>query len=68
MSKKLKTFTSTSNKPYDRHTYTLVFKDGKQALFDDYEMCRAAWFQWSNTNLLSHVTVNDTTPTAIDNQ
>ena len=38
--KKLKTFTSTSDLPYDRHTYKMVLKNGKSIVVDDYELVR----------------------------
>ena len=42
----MKTFTATSMKPYDNHNYKLRFKDGREMIFDDYEILRAAWYQW----------------------
>ena len=44
--KKLETFTSTCDKPYDRHTYKLVLNNGKAVILEDYEMVRAYWFQF----------------------
>ena len=38
-------FTSTSDKPYDRHYYTINNKR-----FDDYEQLRAHWFNIPITN------------------
>ena len=35
--KKLKTFTSTSEAPYDRHKYKCTLKDGREIILDDYE-------------------------------
>ncbi len=52
-------FTQTSDGSYDRHTYTVVFKNKKTLTFDDYEQMRAYWFGWSKTKHLSHVIVND---------
>lgn len=52
-------FTQTSDGSYDRHTYTVVFKNKKTLTFDDYEQMRAYWFGWNQTNHLSHVIVND---------
>jgi len=52
-------FTRTSDGSYDRHTYTVVFKNKKTLTFDDYEQMRAYWFGWNQTNHLSHVIVND---------
>ena len=55
----LTTFESTSNKPYDRHEYHLVLKDGRTFVYDDYELLRSAWFQNSAMKQLSHVNVID---------
>jgi len=41
-----KPFTSTSDKPYDRHTYKLVLKNGKALVVEDYELARAYWHQF----------------------
>ena len=34
----MKTFKQTSDKPYDRHEYKLVLKNGKSITVDDYEL------------------------------
>ena len=52
------TFTQTSDAPYDRHQYKLIFEDGKQAIFDDYEVVTDFWYQRSG-RLLSHIEVLD---------
>ena len=52
-------FTSTSNAPYDRHRYKLIFKNKKAAIFDDYEVLRTAWFEWASTNQLDRVEILD---------
>ena len=52
-------FTCTSKEDYDRHNYRLIFKNGKSIEFDDWEVTRNYWFQWSGTNQLSHVDVLD---------
>lgn len=44
MTPTIKSFTQTSNKPYDRHYYTVNNKR-----FDDYEQLRAYWFMNSFT-------------------
>jgi hypothetical protein len=53
----LKTFTTTSNRSYDRHKYELVFIDGRSVVIDDYSAMREAWFQ--HTSVCSHVNVVD---------
>ena len=46
--RKLKTFTSTCQKDYDRHHYKLILKSGKAIVLEDYESARNLWFQFSN--------------------
>jgi len=41
----IKTFTSTCNKDYDRHSYKLILNNGKAVVLQDYEHVRAFWFQ-----------------------
>ena len=52
------TFKQTCDKPYDRHDYKLVYEDGKEVIFDDYEYVQLTWFQHGG-NFLSHVEVLD---------
>jgi hypothetical protein len=52
-----KTFTTTSNRSYNRHKYELVFIDGRSVVIDDYSAMREAWFQ--HTSVCSHVNVVD---------
>ena len=42
----IKTFTSTCDKDYDRHTYKLVLNNNKAIVLQDYEHVRAYWFQY----------------------
>ena len=37
-------FTTYSNKPYDRHQYKIVYKDGRKVVVDDYDQMKAIWF------------------------
>ena len=37
-------FTSTSDKPYDRHTYRVVFKDGSKLDVETYDQAQQIWF------------------------
>ena len=60
MTPTLKTFTQTSSKPYDRHTYKLHLSDGRTTTFQDYEQLRAYWMQTNQIYGLSHVEVLDT--------
>ena len=55
----MKTFESTSDKPYDRHLYQLVMKTGQVFMYEDYEMLRAAWFQLCHLGNLDRVVIID---------
>ena len=44
-SKKLKTFTLTSEGPYDRHTYIVHVNRGDPIHVEEYDVARALWFQ-----------------------
>ena len=39
-------FTTYCDKPYDKHNYKLVLKNGKSIILDDYEQVRAMWYQF----------------------
>lgn len=54
----LKVFKQTSDEPYVRHDYKLVFEDGKEVVFDNYEDIQVFWFQRGG-NFLSHIEVLD---------
>jgi hypothetical protein len=54
----LKVFKQTSDEPYIRHDYKLVFEDGKESVFDNYEDVQVFWFQRGG-NFLSHIEVLD---------
>ena len=47
----LKVFTQTSDKPYNRHDYKIVYNDGKEVIFDNYEDAHVFWFQHSGLYL-----------------
>jgi len=53
-----KTFTQTSDKPYDRHKYKLIYSNSTFSYFDYYEDLKAVWFQ-TPALFLSHVEVED---------
>ena len=42
----MKEFKQTCDKPYDRHEYKLVLKNGKSMTVDDYELVRALWHHY----------------------
>jgi hypothetical protein len=54
----METFTQTSNDPYLRHDYKVVFTNGKSVIFDNYEDVQRIWFQTPH-QLLGHVEVLD---------
>ena len=51
-------FRQTSNEPYLRHDYKLVWSTGQSVIFDNYEDVQRKWFEHSG-NFLSHVEVLD---------
>jgi hypothetical protein len=54
----METFKQTSDEPYVRHDYKLVYEDGKEFVFDNYEDVQRIWFQ-NDGNFLSHIEVLD---------
>jgi hypothetical protein len=40
-------FTCTSDSPYDRHTYEVVLKSGKNVIFENWEDTQRYWFEHS---------------------
>jgi len=54
----MKIFKQTSDEPYLRHDYKLIFENGREVIFDNYEDVQLTWFQNSG-NFLSHVEVLD---------
>ena len=53
-------FSCTSADPYDRHTYEVVLKNGKNKIFEHWEDAQGYWFQ--NTHIpdfLDFVIVKD---------
>ena len=55
----LQVFESTCQKPYDRHEYVLVFKNGKKVKSDDYTTIRNMWFQWCGMGQCDRIDVID---------
>ena len=39
-------FTTYCDKDYNRHTYKIVFKNGKSIVYDDYKVMRYYWYQY----------------------
>ena len=54
----LEVFKQTSDEPYVRHDYKLIFEDAKEVVFDNYEDVQVFWFQRSGF-YLSHIEVID---------
>ena len=51
-------FTVTSDKPYDRHTYKVVYHGGKEKVVDSWEEVQSIW--WNSVSyFVSHVEVMD---------
>jgi hypothetical protein len=51
-------FQQTSDEPYNRHDYKLVYTDGTSKVFDDHQDFMSTWFQTANM-FLSHGEVLD---------
>jgi hypothetical protein len=54
----METFSQTSDEPYIRHDYKLIYEDGNQVVFDNYEDVQLFWFQRGG-HFLSHIEVLD---------
>ena len=54
------TFTQTSDLPYDRHHYKVVFKGERKAIYcESWEAARAIWFQWAGMQAIDRIEVCD---------
>lgn len=51
-------FSQSSDAPYDRHIYELVFTNGQSEMYPSWETVHARWFQCPK-QFLSHVNVVD---------
>ena len=49
----VKTFTNTSDKSYDRHTYEVHHSNGHVWKFDDYMQVRQFWFERGDSDQLT---------------
>jgi hypothetical protein len=54
----MKIFKQTSDEPYLRHDYKVIFENGEEVIFDNYEDVQVTWFQ-NGGNFLSHIEVLD---------
>ena len=55
---KLKTFTQTSDEPYIRHHYRVVYANGQQVIVDNYHDVQVHWYSVPD-QFRSHVEVLD---------
>ena len=55
----METFTQTSNEPYDRHHYKIVFEDDDWITVETYQDVHTVWHQFQGA---SHVEVLDIKP------
>jgi len=53
-----KSFTHTSDKPYNRHRYKVVAKQGKEVVTDSWEKAQEMWWN-APKQFLSHIEVLD---------
>ena len=53
----VKQFTCTSKKPYTKHHYVIVMKNGNEVLIQDYELMKSFWYQYREE--ATHVEVVD---------
>ena len=58
MTGKLEWFAQTSDEPYDRHQYRLVFSNKQSKIFDSWEELRNEWFNMPS-QFKSHTEVLD---------
>ena len=62
MSKKVKDlpewFAQTSEKPYDRHNYRFIFRNGESIILNSYDLVMEKWFT-TPAMFKSHVEVLD---------
>tara|TARA_S200002703_G_C3762622_1_gene234769 strand:+ start:472 stop:705 length:234 start_codon:yes stop_codon:yes gene_type:complete len=56
----MKTFKQTSDEPYDRHHYKLVYTNKQSVVFDNYEDLRLEWYNTPEI-FLDYVEVIDKT-------
>lgn len=56
----LKTFTQTSDAPYDRHHYKIVFRGGEKVIYcESWEAANKIWFQWAGMRAIQSIEVCD---------
>lgn len=48
-------FTTYCDKPYDKHNYRIIWKDGSTTDYDNYEIMRYVWYQYKHMAERVHV-------------
>ena len=56
-------FETYCDKPYEKHTYKIVLKNGKAIIFEDYDVMRYHWYQYKN--YATHVEIVDVSKTKL---
>lgn len=53
-------FTQTSDAPYDRHNYKVIFKGERKEIYcESWEQAQAIWFQWAGMKAIDRIEVCD---------
>ena len=52
-------FKQTSDLPYDRHHYKVIFKDGREELVESWEEAYSTWFYWNGMKVIDRIEVCD---------
>jgi len=52
------TFKQTSDKLYDRHIYKLVYSNGQEVIYDNYQDVQESWWN-TPSDFVSHIEVLD---------
>ena len=55
----METFTQTSDKPYDRHHYKVVFKGGNEVYCESWETANELWWRWLQMKAIDRIEVLD---------
>ncbi len=54
----IQTFTQTSDSPYDKHGYKVVFKGGRKEIYcESWEAAQAVWFKWAEMRAIDYIEV-----------
>lgn len=52
-------FTTYCDKPYDRHNYAVILKDGREYVFDSYKLARDFWWSFCKKGIMDRIEVLD---------